>query len=203
MTFSPTQFYLASRSPRRVELLSQLAYTFETLSVDVCEQVKDGENPIEFVKRIAAEKAQAGFDQIKNKSLPVLGADTIVYCKGQIMGKPRDQDEAMQMLTALSDATHRVYTAVAVCSALACRVVLSENDVSMRKISTAEMAKYWLTGEPLDKAGAYAIQGLAAVFISNIRGSYSGIMGLPLFETAELLRGYDIVSPMHADCQKS
>ncbi len=203
MISSPIQFYLASRSPRRVELLSQLGYIFETLSVDVCEQVKGGENPIEFVKRIAIEKAQAGIEQIKNKSLPALGADTIVYCEGQIMGKPQDQDEATRMLSALSNTTHRVYTAVAVCSALGCRVVLSENEVSMRKISTAEMAQYWLTGEPHDKAGGYAVQGLAAVFIDNIRGSYSGIMGLPLFETAELLGAYNIVSPMLLNYQRN
>jgi len=201
MISSPIQFYLASRSPRRVELLSQLAYTFETLSVDVCEQVKGGENPVEFVKRVATEKAQAGLEQMKNKSLPVLGADTIVYCDDRIMGKPRDQEEAMHMLTALSGCAHRVYTAVAVCSALGCSVVLSESEVSMRKISTGEMSQYWLTGEPLDKAGGYAVQGLAAIFINNIRGSYSGIMGLPLFETAELLKDYNVVSPILSGCR--
>jgi septum formation protein len=120
--------------------------------------------------------------------LPVLGADTTVALDEEIMGKPHDELDAISMLERLSSRTHRVYTAIALCSEQGCETKLSVSDVSFRALARDEIRAYWRTGEPRDKAGAYAVQGLAAVFIERISGSFSGIMGLPLFETGELLR---------------
>lgn len=188
------QFYLASGSPRRVELLTQLGYFFDTFSVDICEEKQNAETPIDYVSRLAQEKSLAGFDILSNKSLPVLGADTIVVLGDQVMVKPKDQGEHWEMMRQLSGKTHSVYTAVAICSQTGVLMAINESQVTMRVITDEEISVYWATGEPCDKAGGYAVQGIAAVFISNIQGSYSGIMGLPLFETAELLTKMNIKS---------
>ena len=185
------QLSLASQSPRRCELLAQLGVTFELIPVDVDESPHENEVPRAYVERLAVMKAQTGWT-VNGGALPVLGADTAVVLDELIMGKPVDKADGLAMLAQLSGRVHNVYTAVAMRSddGLACRVNLSS--VTFRELSDAECKNYWRTGEPADKAGAYAIQGLAAVFIDDIRGSYSGVMGLPLFETAELLAGIGI-----------
>ena len=151
------------------------------------ETPKPGEQPVDFVRRLALEKARAGHAQLVGAdAMPVLGADTAVVIDGTIMGKPRDREEAVHMLLSLSGKTHRVLSAVAlVDEAEAFRLNISQ--VTFRSLTRAECEAYWGTGEPRDKAGGYAIQGRAAMFISRLQGSYSGVMGLPLYETAELL----------------
>ena len=189
--------YLASRSPRRRELLHQLGVSHRLIDIEVDEQVRAGESPSDYVLRLSQDKAVAGLAARQGgESLPVLAADTCVVIDGQMLGKPADPQEGLSMLQRLSGATHRVYTAVALDDGrLATRLSVSE--VSFRSLSEAEMAAYWATGEPADKAGGYAIQGLAAQFVRELRGSYSGVMGLPLFETAELLRdaGIELLRP--------
>lgn len=183
--------YLASQSPRRAELLTQIGIRFEIISVNVPELLMAGESPIEFVQRLALAKARAGW-QSSNMSLPVLGADTIVVLDDEIMGKPVSDDDAEIMLQMLSQRTHTVMTAIAIVKDTQEAIKLSSSEVSFRLITGAECKAYVATGEPLDKAGGYAIQGQAAVFIEQLQGSYSGVMGLPLFETAELFREFAI-----------
>ncbi|MCU7851295.1 MAG: Maf-like protein [Candidatus Thiodiazotropha sp. (ex Monitilora ramsayi)] len=179
--------YLASRSPRRRELLLQIGVPHKWLDIEVDESPRDGESPSDYVQRVSQDKAVAGLNARKaGEYLPVLAADTCVVIDGRMLGKPRDRDEGIWMLQQLSGRTHEVYTAVALDNGqLETRLSLSQ--VSFRPITPVEIAQYWERGEPADKAGGYAIQGLAAMFINNLRGSYSGVMGLPLFETAELL----------------
>jgi septum formation protein len=179
--------YLASRSPRRRALLKQIGINHEVLEIDVDEQQRMAEDPVSYVLRLAKEKAEAGAALLTgDDSLPVLAADTSVVVENRILGKPRDRAHGLWMLSQLSGRTHQVYTAVA----LNWRDIETElccSKVSFRALSEAEMSAYWASGEPADKAGGYAIQGLGARFISMLHGSYSGVMGLPLFETAELL----------------
>lgn len=184
--------YLASRSPRRRELLAQIGVAHRLLDIEVDERVREGESPSDYVLRVSQDKAVAGLEACPGtESLPVLAADTCVVVDGCMLGKPVDREQGLWMLRKLSGASHRVYTAVALDDGrLATRLSVSE--VSFRPLSEAEMRAYWASGEPADKAGGYAIQGLAAQFIRELRGSYSGVMGLPLFETAELLRGAGI-----------
>jgi len=190
--------YLASQSPRRRELLSQVGISFELLSVDVDESVNINETVKEYVVRLAKEKAIAGWNMNKTNSTPVLGSDTSVVINNEILGKPANTIEAKKMLALLSGKTHQVMTAVALAmpsegvmqAELAC--VLSVSDVSFKKLSSDEIELYIATGESADKAGAYAIQGRAAAFITHLSGSYSGVMGLPLFETIELLKNAGI-----------
>jgi len=177
---------LASSSPRRQELLEQIGVPFKLLSVDIDESPLLGELPAEFVIRMAAEKSQAGIVK-SGGGLAVLGADTIVVLGEEIMGKPVDETNAFDMLSQLSGRTHKVLSAVSLRSEQH-QQMLSTSSVTFREISPAEMRDYWLSGEPKDKAGGYAIQGFGAVFIEHIKGSYSGVMGLPLFETAQLLK---------------
>ena len=180
--------YLASLSPRRQELLRQIGVAFEILSVDVDETPAAGEGAADYAQRLALAKAEAGWSSLADrKRLPVLGADTVVVAGGTLMGKPRDREQAIGMLQSLSGSTHEVLTAAALVAEYR-RVRLNVSRVTFRTLSLSECEAYWETGEPADKAGAYAIQGLGAVFISRLEGSYSGVMGLPLFETAELLR---------------
>jgi len=183
--------YLASKSPRRAELLAQIGIRFEVMSVDVPELLKAGESPSEFVQRLALDKARAGW-QVSEKILPVLGADTIVVLDDEIMGKPVLEGDAERMLSALSGRQHMVMTAVAMVKDENEAIRLSTSQVSFRETTKAERKAYIATGEPMDKAGSYAIQGQAAVFIGKLEGSYSGVMGLPLFETAELFREFGI-----------
>lgn len=194
-----TNIYLASASPRRAELLPLIGVAFEVLHLldfAVDESVHGREAPALYVKRLALAKARAGVRAMRARGLPVrpvLGADTTVCIGREILGKPGDAAvpalEAARMLRLLSGRTHRVLTAVAVVLGRRQQVVLSTSRVRFRHLTRDEIAAYVATGEPLDKAGGYAIQGAAAAFVSHLAGSYSGVMGLPLFETAQLLRG--------------
>ncbi len=187
MTTGPA-IYLASQSPRRRELLWQIGVTHEVLPVIVDERLHGGESARDYVVRVALEKARSGRAALAaGQASPVLGADTAVVIGGEVLGKPADRDAGIAMLQRLSGTTHEVFSAVALAGATeAVRVSISR--VTFRTLTVRECAAYWQTGEPLDKAGAYAIQGRAAVFITRIEGSYSGVMGLPLYETAELLK---------------
>jgi septum formation protein len=196
---STPRVYLASGSPRRRELLRQIGVPHQLLEVGIDESVRPGENPSAYVSRLAIAKAEAGLDLLRRNhpvrehpehdSTPpfVLGADTTVVLDDRIFGKPGTRGEALAMLRQLSGRTHRVSTAVALAALGETALRISHSEVTFRALREDECAAYWETGEPRDKAGAYAIQGLAAVFVSSLRGSYSGVMGLPLFETAELL----------------
>jgi len=168
--------------------LRQIDVEFEQFAVDVPEERDPIEMPGEYVQRLALAKAKAGRARYRDDARPVIGADTTVVYDDMVFGKPRDQIHASAILRRLSGVTHQVISAVAVAVADQTKVVLSSTDVTFREISDDEIVAYWESGEPQDKAGGYAIQGLAAQFVSNINGSYSGVMGLPLFETAELLR---------------
>jgi septum formation protein len=185
--------YLASLSPRRQKLLSQIGISFELLKVRVDETYRRGETPEQYVIRLALAKAEAGQDSLQGRPLlPVLGADTIVVVEQKILGKPRDRDDGLAMLADLSGREHCVLSAVALVAGTRRATRLQKSWVRWRKLSSTECQAYWNTGEPLDKAGAYAIQGRAAAFITELKGSYSGVMGLPLFETTELLRDFGI-----------
>jgi septum formation protein len=185
--------YLASGSPRRRELLAQIGVPFQVLKIDVDETIRAGETPSSYVARVALAKAATGWEissQIAAAQAgpaPVLGADTVVVTEGRILGKPKDRKDGERMLLQLSGRTHQVLTAVALRLASGVHTRLSSSEVTFRALDAHEVQAYWETGEPHDKAGAYAIQGRAAVFIADLRGSYSGVMGLPLFETADLL----------------
>ena len=177
---------LASASPRRRALLEQIGVPHTLASADIDESRHKSESPVAYVERMAQEKARAVWE--KQSQLPVLAADTIVVLDGVVYGKPRNREHAMDMLTTLAGRTHKVLTAVALATRDGIQLKLSDSNVRFGPIPAEECSAYWDSGEPCDKAGGYAIQGLAAVFIESVTGSYSGVMGLPLFETAELLR---------------
>jgi septum formation protein len=177
---------LASMSPRRRELLTQIGVPHIARGAGIDEAVLPGEMPSQYVTRIAREKALTV--RREGQKLPVLAADTTVVLDGRLFGKPRDRADAIGMLERLSARSHQVLTAVALASADGLAERLSTSQVRFRRILQEECAAYWETGEPRDKAGGYAIQGFAAVFVESLTGSYSGVMGLPLFETADLLR---------------
>ncbi|MEW6997624.1 nucleoside triphosphate pyrophosphatase [Colwelliaceae bacterium BS250] len=181
--------YLASKSPRRKELLSQIGIQFELVSADINESPKNDEKPLEFVTRMAIEKAEAGWHNLANpaNNQMVLGSDTIVVCNEQILGKPTDFADAQQMLNMLSDSQHQVITAVAIKTFADIDHQAVTTNVTFRAISNAEINAYWQSGEPQDKAGSYGIQGVAGKFVTNIVGSYSAVVGLPLYETEQLL----------------
>lgn len=180
--------YLASASPRRSALLTQIGVTHQVRPVDIDEGVRAAEPPGQYVERLAAHKAQTLWRRLAaGERRPVLGADTTVAIDGAILGKPLDRADGVRMLQLLSGRTHQVFTSVALCWAGGCRARLSVSEVTFRKLDGAEPDAYWESGEPAGKAGGYAIQGLAALFIERIAGSYSGIMGLPLYETGALL----------------
>jgi septum formation protein len=189
MTISPATIVLASASPRRRELLAQIGVPHEVLAVDVDEAALPGEAPAALAVRLARAKARAGRIRDGGRRA-ALGSDTIVVLEGEVYGKPRDAADARRMLSALSGRSHLVLSAVALALPAdgPVRDALSVTQVQMRPITPAEIDAYWASGEPEGKAGAYAIQGLGAVFIQHIRGSYSGVMGLPLYETASLLQ---------------
>lgn len=180
-----THIYLASSSPRRRQLLEQIGINFQSVIVDIDESIISGESPQDYVARLALEKAHAGRGQA-DAAFPVLGADTAVVLDGEIMGKPMDRAHGLEMLEKLSGRDHLVMSGVALVAESA-QVRVNTSKVWFRPTSQQEREAYWASGEPADKAGAYAVQGHAAVFISRIDGSFSGIMGLPLFETYELL----------------
>lgn len=188
------QIILASASPRRLELLKQIAVRAIVLAVDVDETRKAGEPVPDFVRRLAIEKARRGFDQCETTSgenqqkLPVLGADTIIEIGDIVLGKPENRQHAKQMLQKLSAKSHTVHTSVAIVTEDKTVADICSTRVTFKQLAESEIDRYLATGEADDKAGSYAIQGIAAQFITNINGSYSGVMGLPLYETAELLR---------------
>ena len=195
--------YLASRSPRRRELLKQVGVTFEIVLLredlrrgpDVDETPVSEEKPEAYVLRIACAKAELAARYMGRRALParpVLAADTTVVCDGRIIGKPSDREDAVRILKMLSARQHDVITGVAVATPDRTQHAVSHSKVWFRELSDDEIRRYIATGEPLDKAGAYAIQGRAAAFATRIEGSYSGIMGLPLSETTDLLRKFNI-----------
>ncbi len=184
---------LASASPRRRELLEQLGVTYQVNPADLEEIPASDESPEDYVQRIAAEKAEAVW-QASGGRLPVLAADTEVELDGVIFGKPRDREHAVAMLQRLSGREHRVLSAVSLRTVQGMTLRLSISQVTFRPLEPAEILAYWASGEPCDKAGAYAIQGKGAIFIRHLAGSYSGVMGLPLFETADLLAASGLLS---------
>jgi len=181
-----TEIYLASKSPRRRQLLDRLGVKYEVLDVEVAEHWDGKETPRDYVARLALEKARAG-RKAAPRPLPVLGADTEVVLDEHVLGKPADRDDAMRMLLSLSGRTHLVYSAVALVHGRE-EVRVHVSRVTFRRLNGEECARYCDTDEPYDKAGGYAVQGGAAAFITGLEGSYSGVMGLPLEETRELLR---------------
>jgi septum formation protein len=181
--------YLASSSPRRRELLSQIGVDFKVLNVDVDESHVENETPLDYVQRVAIAKAEAGKKTLNPQHfLPVIGADTSVVVDNIILGKPKDEADSRSMLQLLSGRSHKVLTAIALTTEDETLSVISNNTVHFAKLSDIDIAWYIKTQEGSDKAGSYAVQGLAAVFIEQIQGSYSGIMGLPLRETSMLLK---------------
>jgi len=194
-SLSPDHYdlYLASASPRRAELLQQIGVSFRRLPVAVAEVPKRNELAEVFVQRVALDKARAGWQTLPDdEERAVLGADTAVVIDGEILGKPRDEEHFRAMFRRLSGREHAVLSAVALMSATQKAVKIRVSRVRFRAVSEAEMAAYWACGEPADKAGGYAIQGRGAAFVEHLEGSYSGVMGLPLFETAELLTRFGI-----------
>ena len=176
---------LASASPRRHELLLQIGVPHQLLPLDLDESRLAGEDVELYVRRVALDKALTGFEKTGGW---VLGADTTVVLDGEPLGKPRDQAESLAMLDRLSDREHLVMSAVALVTPNFCEIRMSTSRVRFRAISPDEALAYWQSGEPADKAGSYAIQGRGALFVADLEGSYSGVMGLPLYETGELLR---------------
>lgn len=186
--------YLASRSPRRAELLQQIGVDFTVKAIDIDETRAETESAAEYVCRMAATKARIVAEQMDKQREPctVLAADTTIALDGDTIGKPADREQCCKILKQLSGRQHLVLTAVALAVRGKVTLRLSQNRVSFRSLSESEIESYCATGEPMDKAGAYAIQGKAAIFIEHLEGSYSAVMGLPLCETAELLQDADI-----------
>jgi septum formation protein len=187
------QFYLASRSPRRSQLLAQLHLRFEVLPADIVETPGPRQDAASYVRNMALGKAQAAQRELR-VDLPVLGADTEVVVDGEILGKPLDRAHAIAMLRRLSDRSHEVYSAVSVIRGDRHESELSVTRVEFGPLGEADADVYWNSGEPADKAGGYGIQGLGAIFVKRIEGSYSGVMGLPLYETARLLARFGVRS---------
>ncbi len=187
------KLYLASRSPRRRELLDQIGVKYECLDVEINEDWNGKETARDYVARLAQEKAQTGLLQLKDhQDCVVLAADTSVVLDDIILGKATTKDQAMEMLSNLSGRCHHVYTGLALADQEQEKVCVNLNRVYFRHLTPEECQQYCATGEPLGKAGGYAVQGVGAIFIERIEGSYSGVMGLPLFETAELLRAVGV-----------
>ena len=182
---------LASASPRRAELLQQIGLEFEVSPSDIDESAHSNEAVEDYVQRMAWSKALVARQQYLPQDI-IIAADTTVAIDNTILGKPQDEAHCLEMLASLSDRIHKVYTAVVVSQLDFVGKALSTSEVSFRKINAAEAKNYWLTGEPKDKAGSYAIQGKGAVFVNNISGSYSGVVGLPLYELTQLLRDTDV-----------
>jgi septum formation protein len=195
------RLYLASRSPRRRELLHQMGVEFTTIvfrdgeraDSETDETPRTGESPNAYVERVARAKSQHGLKVIRERKLPprpVLSADTTLEFAGKIIGKPADMEQATTILRSLSGQTHRVLTGVAVTEDWRTEFIVSVSEVRFRKLDDEEIRRYVLTGEGLDKAGAYAIQGRAGMFVEHLSGSFTGVMGLPVCETGELLKRF-------------
>lgn len=194
--YAVSMLYLASRSPRRSELLARLGRPFQTLDLDVAEVRAVGETPRDYVQRVAADKARAGLAHVlaADPAAVVVGSDTEVVLGERVFGKPADAGDAAAMLAALSGRTHQVMTAVVLASAGGVSVDVVVSEVTFAALEQAHIAAYVATGEPFGKAGAYAIQGEAERFITHLAGSYSGVMGLPLYQTDRLLAGAGLPS---------
>ena len=200
MTETSHQLYLASRSPRRGELLNQIGVRFAQVEADVDETPGPGESPEDYVRRIAIEKARTGRSAVPTQDpRPVLAADTAVIVDGEILGKPLDRPDFLRMMERLSGRTHQVLTGVALARSGEVWYELSTSRVGFRVIDEREQLAYWASGEPCDKAGGYGIQGLGALFVADLQGSYSGVMGLPLYETGCLLHRAGIALLANAD----
>jgi septum formation protein len=185
--------YLASGSPRRRELLTQIGVPFTVVSAAIDETSLIDETPVAYVERLARSKAAAGLAALEHATgICVLGADTAVIVDGKILGKPVDQADALAMLMALAEREHEVLTAIAVTDGQRCETRCVSSRVRFREICAQEATTYWHSGEPQDKAGGYAIQGLGSVFVSGLNGSYSAVVGLPVCETAQLLGQFGI-----------
>jgi nucleoside triphosphate pyrophosphatase len=187
------ELILASASPRRRELLDQIGVRYRLQAAALDERQLSGESPGACVQRLALAKAQHVYGLAGAQAVVVLGADTAVVLDGRMLGKPADRADHLRMMSALSGRIHEVLTAVAVVSARGLSVCLSQNKVRLIELSAADADAYWATGEPADKAGGYAVQGRAALFVSDLHGSYSGVMGLPLCETASLLAQHGVL----------
>lgn len=188
-TTAPPGLILASASPRRRELLRQIGVAHQVASADIDERRQPGETIEACVRRLACEKAERIWSRLPaGDASVVLAADTAVVIDGQLLGKPADREQGLAMLGQLSGRTHHVLTAIAVRTASGTMSELSDSEVRFRELQPGEADRYWASGEPCDKAGGYAIQGFAAAFIAHLHGSYSGVMGLPLHETAALLQ---------------
>jgi septum formation protein len=195
MTFPVNQIYLASHSPRRRQLLKQVGISFEMRPVNIDEMMEKGETPADYVCRMARAKAEQGWLSLMQRKLPLrplLAADTVVVLRGKIIGKPDSLAHGRKMLSSLSGQTHKVLTAVAVISKDKIQESLSTTTIRFRDISQSEITSYLNGTESHDRAGSYAMQGRAAIFIIKISGSYSGALGLPIFETAQLLEKFNI-----------
>lgn len=203
MAFLERHIYLASRSARRRDILKQMGVSFEMLllregvgrEADFNETPLEGESPASYAERVARLKAEAGWARLEQRRLlryPVLAADTTVAIDNEILGKPTDREDAIAMLKRLSGSTHFVHSAVAVKYNDRLEETLSTTEVRIRTLEDDEIRRYVATGEPFDKAGAYGIQGRASIFIESISGSYSGVVGLPIFETARLLASFGL-----------
>ena len=195
---TPSKLILASKSPQRQKLLNQIGVEFLIVAPDIDESRHENEVPESMVVRLAKTKAAFCLNKVLDREAIVLASDTIVVVEDKIFGKPVDQNDALNMLSLLSGETHRVLTAVSVTSCNRSKTICSETFVNLRVINVEEAQAYWETGEPRDKAGAYAIQGFGAAFVESISGSYSGVMGLPLFETVKLLGDFGIRCWKHA-----
>jgi septum formation protein len=206
LSFREQRIYLASRSPRRRELLKQIGVAFDVLLLredpsrgeDIDERAMEGEQPQDYVIRIAKAKAELGWVRVLQRRLrpnPVLGADTSVIVDGEVLGKPEGRQDAERMLAKLAGRSHLVLSAVALCYRDLVQFRVSSTTVEFGPMTEQEIRRYVATGEPLDKAGAYAIQGRGAAFVRSINGSYSGVMGLPLFEMVELMHhfGFEVL----------
>ena len=195
MTYLANQIYLASHSPRRRQLLKQVGISFEMRPVNIDEMMEKGETPADYVCRMARAKAEQGWLSLMQRKLPLrplLAADTVVVLRGKIIGKPDSLAHGRKMLSSLSGQTHKVLTAVAVISKDKIQESLSTTTIRFRDISQSEITSYLNGTESHDRAGSYAMQGRAAIFIIKISGSYSGALGLPIFETAQLLEKFNI-----------
>lgn len=186
------ELILASASPRRRSLLDQIGVQYRVIPSSICEAVRSGEAPVAYTRRLALEKALASYPQ-GDRQCAVLGADTSVAIDGKILGKPENETQAIEMLMTLSGRTHQVITAVALVTPQQHEVIHVSSEVTFTELNEMLCRTYWHTGEPWDKAGSYAIQGKGAVFVSSITGSYSGVVGLPLFETAALLQRHGVM----------